>query len=65
MTSSSTSSIWLLLLMIVFTEFNVHVFSSWCIDIVISISILLNFKLVGDFPVPFIFVCFEMFYFFN
>ena len=33
------------------------VFSSWCIDIFISKSILLNFKVVGDFLIPFIFVC--------
>ena len=51
--------------MIVFTEFNVHVFSSWCIDIVISISILLNFKVVGDFLIPFIFVCFEICFIFQ
>ena len=40
------------------------VFSSWCIDIFISKSILLNFKVVGDFLIPFIFVCFEMFFIF-
>jgi len=39
-------------------------FSSWCIAIFISISILLNFKVVGDFPIPFIFVYFEILFIF-